>query len=70
MELKEGDIIKYRFPHLMSRVRNNIVGQVDYIGEDYIFIKSHANIRFKLSLKNVENIKKLGSIEDFPFELH
>ena len=65
MEIKQGDIIKYFFPYPMSNLRNNIVGQVDYIGDDFIFIKSNANIRLKISFKNFHQIKKLGSIEDY-----
>ncbi len=66
MEIKQGDLIKYLFPYPMSKVKNSIVGKVDYIGDDFIFIKSNANIRLKISFKNFDHIKKLGSIEDYP----
>lgn len=64
MEIKHGDIIKYFFPRPLSIAKNSIVGRVDFIGEDYIFIKSSENIRLKISFKNFDNIRILGSIEE------
>ena len=63
MEIKLGDIIKYFFPSPLSRTKNSIVGHVDYIGENFIFLKSSTNIRVKVSFKNFNKIKKIGSLE-------
>lgn len=64
MDIKHGDIIKYYFPHPLSITKNSIVGHVDYIGEDFIFLQSGENIRLKITFKNFGNIRKLGSIEE------
>ena len=64
MKIKQGDIIIYSFPFLLSNVKNKIVGHVDFIGDDFIFIKSNENVRLKVSRKNFSNIKKIGSIEE------
>ncbi len=63
MEIKLGDIIKYFFPSPLSSTKNSIVGRVDYIGDSFIFLKSSNNIRVKVSFKNFNKIKKIGSLE-------
>lgn len=66
MEIKYGDILKYSFPFAMSNIKNNFVGQVDYIGDDFIFIKNSSNMRLKILFKNFNHVKKLGSLESHP----
>ena len=64
MQIKEGDIIIYSFPFLLSHAKNKFVGHVEYIGADFIFIKDSKNIRLKISSNNYKNIKKIGSLEE------
>ena len=66
MEIKYGDIIKYSFPFAMNTVKNIFVGQVDFIGHDFIYIKNRSNTRLKVLFKNFNNVSKLGSVEDYP----
>ena len=64
MEIKQGDIVRYSFPYRMGNFKNKIIGRVDSVGKDSIFVKISENARFSISFKDFDNLKIIGSIEE------
>lgn len=66
MELKQGDIVRYSYPYLLKRTKNNIVGKVEIIGEDFVFIRNR-DVEIKIPSIFYNGITKIGSIEETSF---
>ena len=66
MELKQGDIVRYSYPYLLKRMKNNIVGKIESIGEDYVFIRNR-DVELKIPSIYYNGITKIGSVEETKF---
>jgi hypothetical protein len=66
MEIKLGQRILYTFPEPADFRRTRFLGNVEFVGETFIYIKNDRNIKLKVSFKNFHLLEPVEPEFNFP----